>query len=48
MDTQIVRTITFLAQYAQIINFTKNLYLRNVGFLVMIYSSWVKESQQGI
>ena len=27
METQIVRTVTFLVQYAQIRNFTKNLHL---------------------
>ena len=46
MENQIVITITFLAQYAQIRNFTKNLYLRNIGFLVIICFSWVGESQQ--
>ena len=47
MENQIVITITFLVQYAQI-NFTKNLYLRNIGFLVIICFSWVRDSQQGI
>ena len=31
METQIGRIVTFLAQYAQI-NFTKNLYLRNIKY----------------
>ena len=31
METQIGRIVTFLAQYAQI-NFTKNLYLRNIQY----------------
>ena len=48
MENQIVRTITFLAQYRQIENFTKNLYLRNIRFLLIICFSWVRESQQGI
>ena len=26
----------------------QNIYLRNVGFLVIIFSSWVREGQQGI
>ena len=49
METQILRTATFLAQYAQIRNFTKKyIYLRNTGFLVIFYISQVRESQQGI
>ena len=31
METQIGRIVTFLAKYAQI-NFTKNLYLRNIQY----------------
>ena len=48
METKIVRTVIFLAQYAQIRNFTIKLYLRNIGFLVIICVSWVRESQQDI
>ena len=29
-------------------NFTKNFYLRNIGFLIIIFSSWVTETQHGI
>ena len=47
METQTVETITFLAQYAHI-RILQNIYLRNVGFLVIIFSSWVREGQQGI
>ena len=44
METQIARTVT----YAQIRKFTKNLFLRNTGFLVTIHFSCVRESQQSI
>ena len=29
-------------------NFTKKNYLRNIGFLIIIISFWVTESQQGM
>ena len=29
-------------------NFTKKNYLRNIGFLIIIFSFWVTESQQGM
>ena len=28
-------------------NFTENFYLRNIAFLIIIFSSWVTESQHG-
>ena len=47
METQTVRTVTFLAQYSQIRNFTKHIFKKH-KILVIIFSSWVREGQQGI